>query len=937
MNLLLPPCHFLKADIRWQCLTFIVSLSSQCFLFISTAWSQVIPDLTLGSESSQVSSIDARTNQIDRGAQRGSNLFHSFESFNIGKNQVLHFSVPRGVNRIFSRVTGNDVSNIFGTLRIVDDADLFFINPNGIIFGRNSQLDINGSFIASTADAINFPNTGLFSATSPNESVLLSVNPNAFLFEQSSEVTSSRGALIHRAILNSTTVPGGETLGLLGGSITIRGRESEARSMLNVLNGRIELGSVQDGSTVELLINDKEQYQFQYDDALISGFNDIQLNNARVQVENGGSIQVTGENIELSNRSFISANVSSNVVRADVGLISVMAQETMQLDGASNISSQLFSPQSLSYGTNVEVTAKTVEVNAGSEISSYVNSEGIGGTVSVNAQDIVVSGVSVFSGQFGRSSIVSELQKNSGGQAGPLEITTGNLLIADGGRVATTMIGQGVGGNLSIQATGTIEIQDALLASDAARNTRSGQAGDLTIETDRLLVSNEGLISTSLIDAQSASNANVGLLTIQANEIQITGIGRDIENWDQLLGQNSSPLRLTGILSETNPGNAGDAGDINITVSGPLVIRNGGGIATTAQAFNNAVVAGEGGSIQISAESLSLDGGNLLTGTSVTDSGNLTLNIDDFLFLTNSSVISTNAGQLESGGSGGDITIIMPDGIMFARPQSNSDISANAFEEEGGPVNIIAQVVIGFIPRSRNNLIQALDTSNPIGLNARDIQSNDITAISQANPDLSSEILITTNSDPGRAEELPSGLTDTSNQIDQTVCRATQGSEFLVTGQGGVLPSPREQFRSEDLWEDWRLMDITEGPSELPLLSSTLPIEEQSEDGTEMAILLQPRQISASTPQHPNTPTNRSDSLMGYAVANPSYEQTPPLPYSPTSPPILEAQSWQTTPNGDIILVADTSPTNASANIPNTIPRFTACQSHIPSPGDSAS
>jgi filamentous hemagglutinin family protein len=94
--------------------------------------------------------------QIDRGAVRGANLFHSFEQFNLQTGQRAYFANPIGITNIFSRVIGSNPSSIDGTLGVLGTANLFFLNPNGIIFGANARLDVNGSFIGNTASSIRF-------------------------------------------------------------------------------------------------------------------------------------------------------------------------------------------------------------------------------------------------------------------------------------------------------------------------------------------------------------------------------------------------------------------------------------------------------------------------------------------------------------------------------------------------------------------------------------------------------------------------------------------------------------------------------------------------------------------------------------------------------------------------------------------------------------
>lgn len=150
------------------------------------AKAQIIPDATLGLESSAVGSgtiEGVEVDLIEGGAQRDTNLFHSFEQLNVNELQRVYFSNPIGIETILSRVTGRDASTIMGTLGVNGSADLFLLNPNGIFFGSNARLDVGGSFVATTADAFDFSEPGTFSARSPvMPSPLLTVAPSAFLF-----------------------------------------------------------------------------------------------------------------------------------------------------------------------------------------------------------------------------------------------------------------------------------------------------------------------------------------------------------------------------------------------------------------------------------------------------------------------------------------------------------------------------------------------------------------------------------------------------------------------------------------------------------------------------------------------------------------------------------------------------------------------------------
>ncbi|MDJ0687201.1 MAG: filamentous hemagglutinin N-terminal domain-containing protein [Xenococcaceae cyanobacterium MO_188.B32] len=123
-------------------------LSSLFFfcLLPSTLLAQITPDSSLDKNS--VVETNGNRDTIDGGDIRDANLFHSFKEFNVEAGREAYFNNPKGINNIFSRVTGNNISDIQGVLGVLGNANLYLINPNGILFGENARLDVNGSFFA---------------------------------------------------------------------------------------------------------------------------------------------------------------------------------------------------------------------------------------------------------------------------------------------------------------------------------------------------------------------------------------------------------------------------------------------------------------------------------------------------------------------------------------------------------------------------------------------------------------------------------------------------------------------------------------------------------------------------------------------------------------------------------------------------------------------
>ena len=151
--------------------SLVIATIALCTGYSCPALAQITPDTTLGDESSVVTpdaEVQGDTaDRIDGGAIRDRNLFHSFDEFNVNEAQQVYFANPNNIEQIFTRVTGNNPSNIDGTLGVDGAADLLLLNPNGILFGENSSLDVEGSFFGTSADSSRWSGSTCFARRMP--------------------------------------------------------------------------------------------------------------------------------------------------------------------------------------------------------------------------------------------------------------------------------------------------------------------------------------------------------------------------------------------------------------------------------------------------------------------------------------------------------------------------------------------------------------------------------------------------------------------------------------------------------------------------------------------------------------------------------------------------------------------------------------------------
>ncbi|MEC4989023.1 MAG: filamentous hemagglutinin N-terminal domain-containing protein, partial [Oscillatoria sp. PMC 1068.18] len=360
---------------------------------------QIVPDNTLGDESSVVTpDVDIRgilSELIEGGAIRGSNLFHSFEQLSILEGRGAYFTNPEGIANILSRVTGANRSEILGTLGVLGNANLFLINPNGIVFGPNASLDVQGSFVATTANAIRLGNEGLFSATEPATSNLLTVSPSALWFNtlaaqpivNQSQAESAFGQPNSASLPPGLQVPAGQTLALVGGNVFIEGGN------LTAAGGRIELGSVAGIGEVSLT-QTGNRLVLGYEK--VNGFGNILLSEGAfvdASGEGGGDVQVQGARLEMTQSSNIWANTDG---AGEGGEVVIKTTEEVVLSEGSFLTADVFGSGT---GGNLTIETGQLLIKDGAVVTTTARNEGAGGNLTVLASERVeVIGSDAFDG-----------------------------------------------------------------------------------------------------------------------------------------------------------------------------------------------------------------------------------------------------------------------------------------------------------------------------------------------------------------------------------------------------------------------------------------------------------------------------------------------------------------------------------------------------------
>jgi filamentous hemagglutinin family protein len=631
-------------------------------LIPGAAIAQITPDNTLGQEASRLIRKDS-IEQIEGGATRGVNLFHSFQDFNIGAEQRVYFANPAGISNILTRVTGSNVSNIFGQLGVQGTANLFLLNPNGILFGPNARLDIAGSFVASAGSRFTFPDGTEFSAIAPQAPPLLTVSvPVGVQLGTTGNIT------------NQGFLAVGQDLTLAGNQLDLQGLLLTGGNTTLQAQGDITLGYY-GGASLQMVAGGSVTA----DEIWIAGTN----SSAAISAERNS--EGTAETVTLSNgtrleldrntqptldvRAGVLINPSTNTATsAAINLNNVIVSAP---DGKVLITNQYLKNSQLEGAIAIGKIATN-----GDERDAFGNT----GSVFVDARGDLAfqQGVKTFSSQ-GKTGTVTLL-------------ANGNLSLAPGADLSTPTFSDGDAGDINIQAR-SLTLDKAFLINSTLGQGKGGDI-NLTIQDGMSMINGAG------IDNRAFAEGDAGDINVQARSLSLDRafIANRAESEAQgrsgdinLTIQENLALNDSSLMSST--GGQGAGGDINLTIQGGISLTNDSRID------NRTFANGKAGDINIQARSYTANSSYILGGSYGSgNSGDINLKIQEDINLIS---VGTIDARVLAEGEAGDINIearsLLLDGTLSAGAEGFTFINTSTLgPSKGGDILIKArgQVVI---------------------------------------------------------------------------------------------------------------------------------------------------------------------------------------------------------------------------------------------------
>ena len=648
------------------CLGFSMAV---CFMPLP-ATAQITLDGSVGPSGALSGPDYAITANLGR--QVGGNLFHSFGTFNVDQGESATFSGPASVDNVIARVSGGSQSNINGLLRsTIPDANLFLLNPAGIVFGANARLDVGGAFHASTASYLDLSGGGIIYADTSEASTLTSAPPSAFGFLD----RATYGTISNSAILE---VSKGETISLVGGDLyQYRGSLYAPGGVINLTAAASPGEVVFNGTSLSentfsilgdiTLRGDYGEYR-----NIGSGFYHAIGTVDVCGAANPGSIFMRSGSMTLRASKIESSNYYCSLPGQVID-IRVTDDLNLRLNG-SIIAEAINAPGG---GSRIVIEAGALNLGqadedfyTGSIRSSTTGwSSGKGGDISIKADSLAIGNYYyIDDATFYRSGIVSE--SNGSSRAGDIRIEAGALRISDLGEIRSSAMQAGRGGDIALITT-TIDVEGQIYGRYASQilseAESSGRGGDISFQTGTLTLADSGLIRSSRTNGIGSDgefwngSGRGGDIRIEAGSIVVKGMNTyQDSDADQII--------RSAISTETaSPDSRGRAGDLTIK-TGTLTVAKGGtivSICSDTDPNDDMFTFGGAGNIVIDAGAITVTGAGYLDGYSASNissetvgmanAGNVMIHTGS-LTLADAGRIETNAWQ-GSMGNAGDIAI----------------------------------------------------------------------------------------------------------------------------------------------------------------------------------------------------------------------------------------------------------------------------------------
>ena len=724
---------------------------------------QITPDESLPTNIEQLRDL---LMEITGGEIAGDNLFHSFDEFSVPSGTEAVFKNADSIENIFARVTGDSISNIEGILSTQGDANLFLMNPNGIIFGEDAQLNVGGSFIGTTANGILFEDGKEFAASDTGDPLLSVEVPVGLGFTNSSSPITLNGNGDHIAgsitvngngnqIINDSSftpvefsqtptgisLPDERTLALIGNGINLNG------GVVTTKGGQIDLVSVGSGTVG---INQTETGFTLFDDG-VTKHQDINLNQQSLvdaSQEPGGAISLTGQNINLKDASFL---LSQNRGDSLGSSLDVTASESVNLSGQSNNAdiSSAIRAETLGTGEGGEVgiNANQLNLSDSGRIQTATFGEGQGGNVNIQTLNNIQM----------NSGIISSITLGEA-DAGNIELSTSKLELNDTAVLTASTLGDGNGGEVGINAN-VISLDGTSGSSENRTNIssssfRGGDGGNLNIDTRQLFIKNGASVGSTAVGTGSTGNVAVNA----SESIDISGSNPNFQGSDSVESSIRAAVQAPSGRPELP---TGDSGNVTVNTS-TLNVFQQGVVSVQNQGTGNA------GTLVVNADDINLSDGNITAASASGQGGNINLDTDT-LQLDSNSTITAEASQQ---GNGGNITINASNILA----KKSSAVTANAEGGDGGNLDIDAVNLFLEAP-----IDEILSASSELGI--------DGTVEIEANQDFEGSFDLITP-DFEIAEKALQGSCFTS--------RNSQQGSFVYGGTGGLPVSPDSMVEEEE-------------------------------------------------------------------------------------------------------------------------------------------